>query len=130
MQLGTTTTSCSPASCRNIVLSDLPLCRSVLHRQRVRIRFSSPGVRRALLAWQHRKPRSRRATWDHRLRHRSMPVNWPIQTGRPERKREKERERGDLTVNLTLFARQLVAVVVVVVVVDDDTRVNCITRIA
>lgn len=81
------------ARCRNIALSDLPLCRSVLHR---RI-YTFLDVICTRLAWQHRKP-CIRTTWDA-----VYVIDRCQSTGRSK----LVNDRGDLTVNLTLFARPL-----------------------
>lgn len=81
------------ARCRNIALSDLPLCRSVLHR---RI-YTFLDVLCTRLAWQHRKP-CIRTTWDA-----VYVIDRCQSTGRSK----LVDDRGDLTVNLTLFARPL-----------------------
>lgn len=81
------------ARCRNIALSDLPLCRSVLHR---RI-YTFLDVLCTRLAWQHRKP-CIRTTWDA-----VYVIDRCQSTGRSK----LVNDRGDLTVNLTLFARRL-----------------------
>lgn len=81
------------ARCRNIALSDLPLCRSVLHR---RI-YTFLDVLCTRLAWQHRKP-CIRTTWD---------VVYVIDRCQSTGRSKLVDDRGDLTVNLTLFARPL-----------------------